>query len=90
MSAPDNPPAYPAQTGPNGEGFQSGALLWTHPGMTLWDHFAGQAMVGLLRIENEQQPGESTYAGAAELLANDAAAFADAMLAERERRGIGK
>ena len=52
-------------------------------GMTLRDYFAGQALIGLARSSAEQTvddygPGH---------VASDAYSFADAMLAEREKRG---
>jgi hypothetical protein len=70
---PDNPPAFPVSVQPD---FQ-----FAEPGMTLWDHFAGQALSGYLAGRCE--PGSTPEAGDA---ARFAAQFADAMMAERKRR----
>lgn len=52
--------------------------LWGQEGMTLRDWFAGQVMSGFCADPN--------CAASSEELAESAYAFADAMLAERERR----
>jgi hypothetical protein len=75
MSAPPHVHWFPCQTDGNPDGFQSGERLWTHPGMTLRDWFAGQAMAGLVSDDPRV-----TYQTVAELAYH----HADAMLAARE------
>lgn len=73
----DNPPAFPCETNGNANGFQSGAALWTYPGMTLRDWFAGQA---LACVYKRFLPDSDA---SLDDLALQAYAIADAMLAER-------
>jgi hypothetical protein len=86
MGAPKNPPAFPCETDPDNEGFQSGSQLWTHPGMTLRDWFAGRALTGLIAEHaNPQSCGSGGWT--AERHAGWAYELADAMLREREKGG---
>lgn len=73
MSDPkaENPAAFPWQESHDG--------VWGHPGMTLRDYFAGQALMGMLA------QGEVGYDDGAKA-ASVAYAYAECMLAERERR----
>lgn len=75
MSKPDNPPAFP-----HGNPQQGG-----HPGMTIRDYFAGQALPTVVeKCEPiERQSGEST----AQMFARRSYEIADAMLAERAKGG---
>lgn len=54
-----------------------------HPGLTLRDYFAAQAITGLLAVAQ----AENTLGGInwAESIATDAYMLADAMMAEREK-----
>ena len=70
---PNNPPAFPCETSGDPNGFQSGAALWTYPGMTLRDWFAGQALA-------------TCHPDSPQKLAWWAYQIADARLAERERQ----
>ena len=70
MKADGGGPAFPNDTAYRDE---RGTLIGG--GMTLRDYFAGQALAGMLA------DGSYSFNGAAQ----DAYAFADAMLAERER-----
>jgi len=65
-----NPPAFPRS---------GGRLVKDQEGMTLRDYFAGQALTGWLA---RLAPNSVTDT---RVVAKDAYAFADAMLAERER-----
>ena len=76
-------PAYPC--GPMGSSFTSETGITTHqfdahPGMTLLDYFAGQAVQGILA--NPDAPGKFEHS------AFDAYGYATAMLTERKRRGL--
>jgi hypothetical protein len=53
-----------------------------HEGMSLRDWFAGQALAGML----SHQSAASIDGPASDIVAGAAFQFADAMLAERERR----
>lgn len=66
---PDNPRAFP-----------SGAIDDRFGGMTLWDHYAGQALAGLAACPTIRSGVESPG------YANMAAQMADAMIAERAKR----
>lgn len=83
QAAPEPPkPAHPlAFPHVLPEGF-----VYAEGGMTLWDHYAGRAMTGLLQIPHPDRADESAYAGFPEMLAGDCFDFADAMMAERARR----
>lgn len=79
MSAPmhtDNPPAFPCETNGDANGFQSGAMLWTYPGMTLRDWFAGRAMEGICAHSD-------TWGLNRERIAAEAYNLADTMLCAR-------
>lgn len=82
MNAPENPPAFPSQ--PLGQdGLPSNDLS---PGMTLRDHFAGQALPGVLQVCIEDLPrfeGETMP----QMFARKSFEIADAMLAERAKGG---
>ena len=72
----DGGPAFPRPMSCNGEN-----EIFEQDGMTLWDHYAGQALIGLLASGAH----DCDEGG----IAHDAALHADAMMAEREtRRGI--
>lgn len=73
MSKPENPFAFPM-----GNPEQGG-----YDGMTLRDHFAGQALVGLLSSGKWHNDGE----GFEDFIAMKAGNIADAMLAERVKGG---
>lgn len=89
MGAPKNPPAFPCETGPHKQGFQSGSQLWTHPGMSLRDYFAGQALVAMVQpvLTKFTADPKATDAQATEALARAVYYVADAMLAESEKGG---
>jgi hypothetical protein len=78
MSINDGGPAFPvpAQPDPNG-----GMLTWNSEGMTLRDHFAGQALQGYLA----SFPGHCEPAEVASTIAEDCYKLADAMLAARSK-----
>lgn len=57
-----------------------GSVLEREHGMTLWDHYAGQALAGLCADPSIQEGSDS--------IAERSAMIADAMLAEREKRGV--
>lgn len=71
---PDNPPAFP-----HNEQNDDGSHHYTHPGMTLRDWFAGQALAG--RMING-------FASGADIHARVSYELADAMLAERQRNPL--
>ena len=78
-------PAFPH--GPLGSSFTSDTGITTHqvdahPGMTLLDYFAGQALPGLIQ---ETHHNTKIKTG---MVAQDAYTYAEAMLAERKRRGL--
>ena len=80
MDKPDNPQAYPCLDSSYGE------LSMRDPGMTLRDHFAGEAMQGWVASygpENDHpcQSGEHVVAN----IARWSYQMADAMLAERAK-----
>jgi hypothetical protein len=52
----------------------------------LRDWFAGQALAGILMSPNTPRPGESALSVHATGLAEQAYAYADAMLRERDKR----
>ncbi len=54
-----------------------------YKGMTLLDYFAGQALIGILAFPGSLEGKETKRSGT---VADTSYAFADAMLAERERR----
>lgn len=81
MFKPENPSAFPqTELGPDGE------VFCQHRGMTLADWFAGQALAGVMPV----CVGDTPRAGEAmpQAFARKAFEIADAMLAERARRGI--
>lgn len=59
-----------------------GSVLEREHGMTLWDYYAGQALAGIANTAATHST--VTWPN----LARACADIADAMLAERERRGI--
>jgi hypothetical protein len=71
-------PAFPAHEFNN----DSGDYLPVHPGMTLRDYFAGQALAGMCSVWGVEDNGLPKYTS----LAGHAYAIAEAMLAERKRR----
>ncbi len=76
-TTPDNPPAFPTQ--------ETTAFAGTD-GMSLHDYFAGQAMAAIIAGQSEGMTAQVTddiRAGGHE--AKTAYAYADAMLAARER-----
>lgn len=81
MSEPrdDGGPALPRQVSDVGSGY---------PGMTLLDHFAGQALMGLLANPRwvEYSGGSIDYRLTTVLAVEGAYRVADAMLAERKKR----
>lgn len=77
MSAPENPPAFPCLDN-NGDG-----LSMRYFGMTLRDHFAGQALTGFVTLAH---PDGEPIMGAADT-AKACYNYADAMLAERAKGG---
>lgn len=83
----DGGQAFPVPCAPDSQG----GLNWAMPGMSLRDWFAGQALAGTLATYGDQRalaalqkecpdPGD-----ACGRIANACYAFADAMLAEREK-----
>ena len=75
MSAPENPFAYPlAMTSESVD----------NPGMTLRDHFAGQALIGQLAFSPRDEFDKVHMPDDVAALAYR---FADAMLAERQKGG---
>ena len=70
---PENPPAFPST-----ETFLDGTHYTNHPGMTLRDYFAAQALAGIMAAI----PSTIRYEEAD--VAKDCYALADAMLARRE------
>lgn len=83
--ANDGGPAYPMHV-PAHSGFGP----HEHPGMTLRDHFAGQAMQGMYSCQdfmNELVENSPTKTRCREIVSLWAYAQADAMLAEREKGG---
>ena len=65
---------------------EDGSVLETEHGMTQWDYYAGKALAGMLASEGL---GSEEYYPE-KVAADRAGRMADAMMAERERRGIGK
>lgn len=61
-----------------------------HPGLTIWDYYAGQALAGLATLFADPSTEGATTEQVCTTNAEIAANMADAMMAERERRGIGK
>lgn len=79
MSTRDGGPAFPGKRC-IGHDVMNETPIYEHPsGMTLLDWFAGQALAG------EMETGKPTF-GDALVIAKRCYGFADAMLAERERR----
>jgi hypothetical protein len=64
------------------ERHDDGRHFYSHPGMTLRDWFAGQALGRLMMAENFDLPEMITIEG----YAIDAYRIADAMMAERAKR----
>lgn len=77
------------QAFPNNEKSDSGNHHFSHPGMTLRDYFAGQAMSSarteLPEYDLRALFGDRTGIRREEILAADAYRIADAMLARREK-----
>lgn len=71
----ENPPAFPRVLS-HEEGDYGKIHYATHPGMSLRDWFAGQALPGLIALDSAADTAGITQ---------DAYAFADAMLAERNK-----
>ena len=77
MSNKGGGPAFPRTcTSHNGD------LHWSDGGMTLWDYFAAAALTGVLTAD----PDDLLTVEQTAVLS---AKIADAMLAERKKRGIG-
>jgi len=75
--------AYPRNEGH----YEDEAWVENPPGMTLLDHFAGQALVGELACQDEEDVGMySSNEGCGVLLAGRCYTFAAAMVAEKRRR----
>lgn len=77
MSCKDGGPAFPSKQMKNENGTWFG---YDHAGMTLRDYFAAQALNGILACRY----GQSFRYGNDDMV-KDACAFADAMIAEREK-----
>ena len=78
MSAPnDGGPAFPIPD----RSFPNGETQWGASGMSLRDYFAGQALNSLCAVVS---PEDGLCVG---LIVKDCYEIADAMLAEREKRG---
>jgi hypothetical protein len=73
---PENPPAFPST-----ETFLDGTHYTNHPGMTLRDYFAGQALAGICA---DYGWGDAFGPESAPLTAITVYRLADAMLARRE------
>ena len=94
MSDKDGGPAFPGIDGQDGHGHGTrrvdatgmAALVFHNQGMTLWDYYAAAAITGDLASQSVEagEWAESCFPG----LAARAALIADAMLAERKKRGI--
>lgn len=90
MSGPnDGGPAYPHEADyirgdKPGDPFQFKVDF--HPGMTLRDYFAGQALAGLLRDVTDADQRKSILANT-KPIAEICGELASAMIAERERGG---
>lgn len=82
MSKPENPSAFPlpALTLFDGRGHP------THPGMSLRDWFAGQALPQAIEIGRSGAKPDADVARLTAAIAGIAYDFADEMLAERERQ----
>jgi hypothetical protein len=83
MSDQNNLSAFPST-----EHNDDGSHFTDHPGMTLRDWFAGQALPAIIVVTSAGQHSPSGLGEGAtvqEALALDAYALADAMLAEREK-----
>ena len=81
----DGGAAFPVlRTGPKytERGTPYGEQIYSVGGMSLRDYFAGQALAGLLA--SYANPG-ANCAPTSDVAANESYAYADAMLAERER-----
>jgi len=79
MKMPDRPdggPAFPAE-------YRYDGLPWVHPGMSLRDWLAAQALPGM--IATAAAPCLTGVEGVEPLLAAAAYRIADAMLAERSK-----
>ena len=76
MSAPDNPPAFPV--------FAPGSLA-EHPGMSLRDWFAGQALATVIQAMQREAAWDPERA--LTLAAKGAYLVADAMLIARQEGG---
>ena len=79
MSAPNmGGPAFPTDSE-----HQSGPNTWHYEGMTLWDHYAASALIGLYAsLQGPPQVTGADLAADAELVGQ----IADAMLAEHAKR----
>ena len=80
MSGPDGGPAFPT----DGES-EIGPHNWHVEGMSLRDYFAGQALAGMLANKRFHIFGNDGDTLADEQAAQNADAFADAMIAERAK-----
>lgn len=88
---PENPPAYPSSNGVSFGNLTSGG----HPGMTLRDWFAGQALAGWMAGYGPQSDHPCTlddirrengeHSQIAQNIARCSYQLADAMLAERRK-----
>lgn len=79
MAERDGGPAFPI---PEQRAFDGAGLVEGHPGMTLRDWFAGQALTGMI-------PGRHDV-GAEPRLAQSAYRYADAMIAARANDGANQ
>ena len=81
MSKQDGGPAYPCESMRDGK-----RIFVGKSGMTLRDHFAGQALCGLLPARDSTNRGAYTEMEPHEI-ARSAYEIADAMIAEHNRKG---
>ena len=83
MAREDGGPAFPRPTSTD-ETINPANIDYAEPGMALRDWFAGQALVGLLAIENTKwELTDGGHANTSEQYATAVYRIADAMLAER-------
>ncbi len=93
MSKPENPQAFPGEhTATTHEDNHSTGMGMVYEfrafdeGMTLLDYFAGQALVSMVSVAGEPLEEKSENTGKHRTIARMSYLYAEAMLAERERR----